>query len=65
VIATGSSYDRRILGEWSWNLLGLCRFALGEWHAAVDAFAQAELAAPEVADYSVRRRLAQAREGVA
>lgn len=61
VMASGSSYDARILGEWSWNLLGLCRFALADWAAAADAFAQAERAAPDVPDYAVRRRLAQAR----
>jgi glycosyltransferase involved in cell wall biosynthesis len=63
VIATGSSYDSRVLDEWPWNLLGLCRFALGEWSAAADAFAEAERAAPEVPAYAVRRRLAQARAG--
>jgi tetratricopeptide (TPR) repeat protein len=61
VVATGSSYDERVLGEWAWNLLGLCRFALGEWAAAAQAFARAEQAAPQVPDYAVRRRLAEAR----
>jgi len=63
VIATGSSYDERVLGEWAWNLLGLCRFALGDWGDAARAFARAEEAAPGVPDYAVRRRLAQARAG--
>ncbi len=61
VIASGSAYDRRIFGEWAWNLQGLCRFARGDWPAAADAFARAERAAPEVAEYAVRRKLAQAR----
>jgi len=61
VIATGSAYDERVLGEWAWNLLGLCRFALGDFGAAADAFARAERAAPDVPDYTVRRRLAEAR----
>jgi tetratricopeptide (TPR) repeat protein len=61
VIATNSSYDERVLGEWAWNLLGLCRFALGDWQAAAAAFARAEQAAPAVPDYAVRRRLAEAR----
>jgi glycosyltransferase involved in cell wall biosynthesis len=61
VIATGSSYDRRVLGEWAWNLLGLCRFALGRFGEAAEAFAKAEEAAPGVPDYAVRRRLAAAR----
>jgi glycosyltransferase involved in cell wall biosynthesis len=63
VIASGSAYDRRIFGEWAWNLQGLCRFARGDWSAAADAFAKAEQAAPDVEDYAVRRRLAQARAG--
>jgi glycosyltransferase involved in cell wall biosynthesis len=63
VIATGSSYDERVLGEWAWNLVGLCRFALGEWSEAARAFARAEEAAPGVPDYAVRRRLAEARAG--
>ena len=63
VMATGSSYDERVLGEWAWNLLGLCRFALGEWGDAARAFARAEDAAPGVPDYRVRRRLAEARAG--
>ena len=63
VMATGSSYDERVLGEWAWNLLGLCRFALGEWSDAARAFARAEDAAPGVPDYRVRRRLAEARAG--
>ena len=60
-LATGSAYDRRIFGEWSWNLLGLCRFAMGDYPRAAAAFAEAELAAPEVPDYRVRRRLAESR----
>jgi tetratricopeptide (TPR) repeat protein len=64
-LATGSSYDARIFGEWSWNLLGLCRFAAGDWSAAAEAFAKAEQAAPAVKDYTVRRQLAQARAGAA
>jgi glycosyltransferase involved in cell wall biosynthesis len=63
VMATGSSYDQRILGEWSWNLLGLCRFALEDWRGAADAFARAQQAAPGVVDYAVRGRLARARAG--
>ncbi len=61
VIATGSSYDERVLGEWAWNLLGLCRFALHDYDAAAEAFRKAERSAPQVPDYAVRRRLAEAR----
>jgi glycosyltransferase involved in cell wall biosynthesis len=60
-MATGSAYDKRIFGEWSWNLLGLCRFAAADWDAAAEAFAKAEQAAPDDAEYAARRRLAQAR----
>jgi glycosyltransferase involved in cell wall biosynthesis len=60
-LASGSSYDARIFGEWSWNLLGLCRFADGDWTAAAEAFAKAERAAPTVKEYAVRRALARAR----
>jgi glycosyltransferase involved in cell wall biosynthesis len=61
IVATGSAYDRRIFGEWAWNLLGLCRFAMGDDGRAAAAFAEAELAAPDIPDYGVRRRLAEAR----
>ena len=63
VVATGSTYDERVLGEWAWNLLGLCHFALGDWKDSARAFARAEEAAPAVPDYAVRRRLAEARAG--
>ncbi len=65
VVATGSSYDQRVLGEWALNLLGLCRFALSDWAGAAAAFALAEEAAPHVPDYTVRRRLAEARAAAA
>jgi glycosyltransferase involved in cell wall biosynthesis len=61
IIASGSAYDQRIFGEWSWNLLGLCRFAMGDYAGAATAFTEAELAAPDVPDYRVRRRLAESR----
>jgi glycosyltransferase involved in cell wall biosynthesis len=61
IVATGSAYDERVLGEWALNLLGLCRFALEDWAGAADAFARAQAAAPQVPDYAVRRRLAAAR----
>lgn len=61
IIDTGSSYDRRVFGEWAWDLLGLCRFAAGDDAGAAEAFGRAEAAAPDVEAYAVRRRLAQAR----
>jgi glycosyltransferase involved in cell wall biosynthesis len=63
IIATGASYDERVFGEWSWGLIGLCRFALGDDEAAADAFRRAERYAPGDASYVVRRRLAEARAG--
>jgi len=61
IVATGSAYDARIFGEWAWNSLGLCRFALGDDPGAVAAFRMAEAADPENAAYRTRRRLAEAR----
>jgi len=63
IVATGASYDERVFGEWSWGLIGLCRFALGDDEAAADAFRRAERYAPGDASYVVRRRLAEARAG--
>ena len=60
-IDTGSSYDRRVFGEWAWDLLGLCRFQLGDDEGAAAAFRRAEEADPAVEAYRVRRRLAEAR----
>lgn len=61
VIATGSAYDQRVLGEWAWKLLGLCRFELGDDAGASDAFRHAETAAPGNPAYRVRRLLAESR----
>jgi tetratricopeptide (TPR) repeat protein len=63
MIDTGMSYDARVFGEWAWDLLGLCRFQLGDDDGAAVAFRHAEMAAPDVAAYAVRRRLAEARGG--
>jgi glycosyltransferase involved in cell wall biosynthesis len=63
LLATESSYDRRVVDEWPWNLLGLCRFELGDDAGAAVAFARAESAAPDNPAYRVRRRLAEARSG--
>jgi tetratricopeptide (TPR) repeat protein len=61
IIATGTSYDERVFGEWAFALLGLCHFALGDDAAAADAFHRAEELAPHDSSYAVRRRLAEAR----
>jgi len=56
-----NSYDRRVFGEWAWDLLGRCRFELGDDAGATEAFARAEAAAPDNEGYRARRRLAEAR----
>jgi len=61
IIATGCAYDQRVLGEWAWNLLGLCRFELGDDADAAVAFGHAEAAAPGNETYRVRRQLAERR----
>jgi glycosyltransferase involved in cell wall biosynthesis len=65
LIATKTAYDGRIFGEWSWNSLGLCRFALGDYDLAAAAFRVAEAANPDNEAYRTRRRLAEARRGMA
>ena len=61
LVATNSSYDGRMFGEWGWNLLGQCRFALGDMVGAAEAFRHAEAAAPLDLAYRTRRLLAEAR----
>jgi glycosyltransferase involved in cell wall biosynthesis len=60
-IDTDTSFDVRVFGEWAWDLLGLCRFQLGDDPGAAEAFRRAEAAAPDVDAYRVRRQLAEAR----
>jgi glycosyltransferase involved in cell wall biosynthesis len=60
-IASGTSFDERIFGEWAWHTLGLCRFALGEFARAAEAFRHAEAADPSNAGYRTRRQLAESR----
>lgn len=61
ILDSGGSYDARVFGEWAYDLLGLCRFALGDFAAAAEAFADAERHAPGDARYSGRRAFARAR----
>lgn len=61
ILETGSAYDQRIFGEWAWNLLGLCRFALGDDLGATESFRLAEAADPTNPAYRARRQLAEAR----
>jgi hypothetical protein len=63
IMETGASYDERVFGEWSWSLIGLCRFSLGDDAAAAAAFRRAEQFAPGDPSYVVRRQLAEARAG--
>ncbi len=46
-IASGTSFDGRIFGEWAWHTLGLCRFSLGDFAGAAEAFRLAEAADPD------------------
>lgn len=64
IVGTGAAYDARIFGEWAWNALGLCRFALGDDAGAADMFRRAEAADPGTPAYAARRRLAEARASV-
>jgi len=63
IVAAESSvgFDRRIVGHWAWHARGLARFHLGDFAGAADDFAAAEHDAPDVEEYRVKRRLAQAR----
>lgn len=63
LLDSGSAYDERVVGEWPWNLLGLCRFQLGDDEGAAEAFVRAEQLAPDEPAYRARRRLAEARAG--
>ena len=60
-MASGTSFDGRIFGEWTWHALGLCRFALGDFAGAAEAFRLAEAADPANAAYRSRRQLAESR----
>jgi glycosyltransferase involved in cell wall biosynthesis len=61
LVATDCAYDERMLGEWTWNALGLARLELGDAAGAADAFRRAEAADATNDAYRVRRRLAEAR----
>jgi glycosyltransferase involved in cell wall biosynthesis len=65
VIETGSAYDQRMFGEWAWHALGLCRFSLGDYAGATEAFRRAEAADPGNTAYRTRRQLAEARAAAA
>jgi hypothetical protein len=63
-LETGTAYDARLFGEWSWNGLGLAQFALGDPAGAAQAFAHAEVANPASEEYRTRRRLAEAQAAI-
>ena len=53
--------DRRIVGHWALHARGTARFHLGDFAGAADDFTAAEREAPDVEEYAVKRRLAEAR----
>ncbi|HWD53972.1 MAG TPA: glycosyltransferase [Acidimicrobiales bacterium] len=53
--------NQRILTDWGHHARGLAWFHLGDFAAAAADFSSAETAAPEVAEYRVKRLLADAR----
>jgi hypothetical protein len=55
------AYDARIFGAWAHDALGLCCFRLGRFAVSAAHYAAAEAAAPDVAEYRTKRRLAEAR----
>jgi len=58
---TGLAYDDRIFGPFAQDSLGLCWFRLGNFGAAARAYGAAEALAPAVAEYRVKRLLAEGR----
>jgi hypothetical protein len=55
------SVNVRVLGDWAHHARGMARFHLGDHAGAAEDFAAAERLAPGVAEYGVKRRLAEAR----
>ncbi|CAN5441685.1 hypothetical protein BH10ACT1_BH10ACT1_33970 [soil metagenome] len=53
--------DQRIVGHWGHHARGLARFHLGDHVGAAADFRAAERDAPDVEEYAVKRRLAEAR----
>ncbi len=53
------AYDTRIFGAWPLDALGLCCFRLGRFAESARYYARAEAVAPDVAEYGVKRRLAE------
>jgi tetratricopeptide (TPR) repeat protein len=55
--------NQRILTDWGHHARGLARFHLGDYAAACADFSKAEAIAPGIAEYRVKRLLAEARRG--
>lgn len=55
----------RILGDWGHHARGMARFHLGDHAGAAADFARAEALAPGIEEYTVKRRLAEARTAAA
>jgi tetratricopeptide (TPR) repeat protein len=60
---TGVAYDARIFASWSQGALGLAYFRLGRLDEAAAAYAVAEALEPDNQEWTVKRRLAEARAG--
>jgi tetratricopeptide (TPR) repeat protein len=55
------SVNERVVGDWAHHARGMARFHLGDAAGAAADFAEAQRLAPDVAEYGVKRRLAEAR----
>jgi tetratricopeptide (TPR) repeat protein len=62
---SGLTYPTRLFADWPHNIVGMCRFEQGRYAEAAEAFDRAHALAPDVAEYSVKSRLARARAGAA
>lgn len=55
------AYDRRLVGELTWDARALCLFRLGDFEGAAEAYAEAARSAPADPAYPVKCELARAR----
>ena len=53
--------NQRVFTDWGHHARGLARFHLGDYEDAAADFSEAEAAAPDIAEYRVKRLLAEAR----
>lgn len=59
--ADAIALDQRIVGHWGYHARGMARFQLGDFAGAAADLATAESLAPDIEEYSVKRRLAEIR----